>query len=206
MAGSGSRTDTDPKQGECVIDSALIFLQSNTLDNRWLNGGRDAGSVEAYTRDIYWAYESSNNYRWIIRREPGDGSTSLQGSAKRNRHGQLTGIDSAFVFSSYDELKADYEVCTSEADADEDIVGDDLTEAYKECLADHFNEPIGRSLELVFVFSASPGYICGIKEAVVDDGKPLPGYCCLDAPFQLDGEYWGHQVSLTECIATLAEG
>jgi hypothetical protein len=40
------------------------------------------------------------------------------------------------------------------------------------------------------------GFICGIKEAVVNEAADLPGFCCLDAPYQLDNEDWGNEVSL----------
>lgn len=44
-------------------------------------------------------------------------------------------------------------------------------------------------------FRRYPGFICGIKkEAVVAGGKPLPGSCCLDAPYELDVVNWGPAV------------
>jgi hypothetical protein len=42
---------------------------------------------------------------------------------------------------------------------------------------------------LVFGEKPSLGFVCGNADAVVNDGKNLPGYCCLDAPYQSDP--WG---------------
>jgi hypothetical protein len=49
-------------------------------------------------------------------------------------------------------------------------------------------------LDLMFGDSTSSGYVCGMKQAVLQ-GKPLPGSCCLDAPYQLAGPDWGYAVS-----------
>jgi hypothetical protein len=61
------------------------------------------------------------------------------------------------------------------------------------CLAEAA-EVIQRGLELVFGDRPSPGFICGVKEAVLG-GASLPGYCCLDAPYQRQGDNWGYAVS-----------
>jgi hypothetical protein len=55
-------------------------------------------------------------------------------------------------------------------------------------------EVIQRGLELVFGDRPTQGFICGVKEAVVG-GASLPGYCCLDAPYQRQGDNWGYAVS-----------
>ena len=55
--------------------------------------------------------------------------------------------------------------------------------------------PIQKALELVFGEKTSPGFICGIKEAVVNEGVAMPGTCCLDAPYELDGDHWGQRKS-----------
>ncbi|CAB9517870.1 expressed unknown protein [Seminavis robusta] len=65
---------------------------------------------------------------------------------------------------------------------------DDLTD---KCISKYFSL-FDDGLSLVFGGKPSPGYICGIKEAVVNQNKPMPGRCCLDAPFQLQDNDWGH--------------
>jgi len=67
---------------------------------------------------------------------------------------------------------------------------EDITE---QCLANFF-DAISTGLKLVFGENASPGHICGIKDAIKEDKRPVPGTCCLDAPFELDGDNWGHKV------------
>lgn len=62
--------------------------------------------------------------------------------------------------------------------------------------SDAYYNAITRGVELVFGDKPSVGFICSIKEAVIKDGKSLPGSCCLDAPFQLDGSNWGNAVSV----------
>jgi len=64
--------------------------------------------------------------------------------------------------------------------------------AMSEC--DQFG-PIQKALQLVFGANTSPGFICGVKDAVVYDRIPMPGSCCLDAPYELDGDSWGQPVS-----------
>lgn len=48
-----------------------------------------------------------------------------------------------------------------------------------------------RGINLVFGSKASPGAVCGVKEDVVNHGKPMPGFCCLDAPHQQPTADWG---------------
>ncbi|CAB9498733.1 expressed unknown protein [Seminavis robusta] len=62
-------------------------------------------------------------------------------------------------------------------------------EATNEC--DRFG-PIQIGLELVFGTNTAPGFICGIKDAVVTHGALMPGTCCLDAPYERPGNEWGH--------------
>jgi hypothetical protein len=62
-----------------------------------------------------------------------------------------------------------------------------------------FYNNITRGFDLVFGERASVGFLCGVKEKalVKTYGKtPLPGYCCLDAPYQLNNSNWGSAVSL----------
>jgi hypothetical protein len=62
--------------------------------------------------------------------------------------------------------------------------------------SDAYYNRITRGVELVFGDKPSVGFICSTKEAVINDGKDLPGFCCLDAPYQLDVSNWGNAVSL----------
>ena len=195
--GNGSTSNSDPKDGQCLLKDDIIYLQVMGMNSRWLSGGRSSGNEGVLTRNILGSSYEQNTvgeyYRWIIRREAGDGGRTVTAS-NRNEHGQLTSNSGAYIFKSYNELKANYDTCKAEANSDSDLDQDEKYEAHKECLADNFNGPIGMSLELVFGDDASPGYICGIKDAVKNDNKKLPGFCCLDAPFQLSDNYWGHEV------------
>ncbi|CAB9517836.1 expressed unknown protein [Seminavis robusta] len=47
--------------------------------------------------------------------------------------------------------------------------------------------------DLVFGEKTSVGFLCGIKEAVVAAPEKWPGYCCLSAPFQNEGDDWGRK-------------
>ena len=84
--------------------------------------------------------------------------------------------------------------------AEKDLYENNDNEKYitsiRECLGDNFYQPISTSLELVFGAKTSPGFICGVKEAVVYHMKKLPGWCCLDAPYELEGSAWGQKVSI----------
>ena len=124
-------------------------------------------------------------------------------SGLRDVHGQLTTMQGAFGFTNLGGLETDFKSCQNEArqeydKPDSDMSLDDLTKAYNECLQEKLYKPIDTSLELVFGSKPSIGFICGIKDAVrqysKNDGKALPGHCCLDAPFQLDGQHWGYEV------------
>jgi hypothetical protein len=68
--------------------------------------------------------------------------------------------------------------------------------AHEECYAEEFYEPLQKSLELVFGERAppAPGFICLLKEVVVEDGNKLPGSCCLDVLYEMGGDNWGHAV------------
>lgn len=54
-----------------------IILQVNSLDNRWLTGGRGGGNEGVFTRDkLSSTYESTTaaeSYQWIVRSEVGNG-------------------------------------------------------------------------------------------------------------------------------------
>jgi len=62
---------------------------------------------------------------------------------------------------------------------------------FDKCLGKSFFGPMRESIELVFSDQVSPGHICGVKEAVKNSGQKIPGTCCLDAPYQLEGNDWG---------------
>ena len=190
--GNGLLSDTDPKNGQCMHRNDAIYLQ--VRDNKWLSGQRDSSGEVARTRNVLGEQSVSQHYEWIVQREPGESTGPT--AAKRDEFGQLTTIDGAYIYKSYNELQGAYDTCKAEANAEnqKDPDPEKLYEAHKECLADEFNGPIGNSLELVFGLDASPGFICGVKDAVVNDNKELPGFCCLDAPFQLPDDYWGHEV------------
>jgi hypothetical protein len=95
--------------------------------------------------------------------------------------------------------------CLCEADDDDCYKedADEMDKVNKACTKncgierkkDYYNT-ITKGFELVFGDKPSVGFICGIKEAVVNKGKKLPGECCLDAPYQLDYSNWGNKVSL----------
>ena len=72
-------------------------------------------------------------------------------------------------------------------------VDDHINNITEDCVTNFF-EPIATGLELVFGQNPSPGFICGMKDAIVIDGVSMPGECCLDAPFELSGNDWGHEV------------
>jgi hypothetical protein len=54
-------------------------------------------------------------------------------------------------------------------------------------------EALEEAAILVFGDQPSPGFVCGNADAVINDQKFLPGYCCLDAPYQSDP--WGQAFS-----------
>ena len=60
---------------------------------------------------------------------------------------------------------------------------------------DYFST-IDNAIELVFGERASVGFVCSLSESVANDGKTLPGYCCLDAPYSTTNvDAWGQPVS-----------
>ena len=130
-------------------------------------------------------------------------------SNARDEHGQIQGKSiPPFGFASYEFLLARYRFCQLKARAEllEDLETldeasliveiDDYVEVLKEDCIDDLFDAISGALVLVFGAKPSTGFICGTKEAVLT-GKPIAGSCCLDAPFELDGNMWGHEVSET---------
>ena len=51
--GDGTRTFPDPKEGDCLQYGDKIYLPVNTLDRRWLTGGRTSGNEVVETRDFF---------------------------------------------------------------------------------------------------------------------------------------------------------
>jgi len=74
-SGRGDRDYPDPKSGECVAYNDKIFLQVNTINNRWLTGGRGFGNYVVETRDylLHEQLKVDSPYQWIVRSESGDG-------------------------------------------------------------------------------------------------------------------------------------
>ncbi|CAB9527659.1 expressed unknown protein [Seminavis robusta] len=54
---------------------------------------------------------------------------------------------------------------------------------------------------MVFGEKVSVGFVCGIKEVVVEKGpEKFPGTCCLDTPYDGNGDNWGREHSCSaEC-------
>lgn len=66
----------------------------------------------------------------------------------------------------------------------------------KTCASEYF-EAVQHGQQLVLgETSSAPGFVCGIANAVVDEDKPVPGTCCLDAPYELSDADWGLSVSM----------
>ena len=110
------------------------------------------------------------------------------GNSGRDVHGQLTSSGSGYVFKSYTEIQSEFSHCLSgfEDDADEQH------EMTLECVKDTFYGQLEYGIQLVFGAQTSPGFVCGILESVKHQNKTLPGSCCLDAPYELSGDQWGH--------------
>lgn len=69
--GNGGRNFPDLRQGRCVEDGDKIHLQANNMDSRWINGSRNGGNIDVYSRDMLGSeYERTvafQNYVWIVR-------------------------------------------------------------------------------------------------------------------------------------------
>ncbi|CAB9525265.1 TECPR [Seminavis robusta] len=137
-------------------------------------------------------------------------------SSGRDKHGHLiSNTVPGFVFKKYTDLIAEYNICASglvtqfdttltEALNNETVtdatIGKDVFDGKmdefvddlgKDCISPMFDQ-IGAGLELVFGEKPSPGFICGMKGAIISQESIMPGYCCLDAPYELQGDAWGH--------------
>jgi hypothetical protein len=64
------------------------------------------------------------------------------------------------------------------------------------------NGEFDNAMELVFGTKTSVGFLCGVKEAVKDafndplKNVAIPGYCCLDSPYDSEESWWGKSVSV----------
>eukprot|EP00977_Amphora_coffeiformis_P013338 scaffold3471_cov175-Amphora_coffeaeformis.AAC.12 len=122
----------------------------------------------------------------------------------RDEHGQLiSNLNSGLVTANVNDLfdQAFEKVVREFYDCLVSIFDGILDSSeFNECMQDAYNdiyeqlfEQFTKGLELVFGDKPSLGFICGIKEAVREDGATLPGLCCIDAPYQLDEDYWGSE-------------
>ncbi|CAB9512779.1 expressed unknown protein [Seminavis robusta] len=122
------------------------------------------------------------------------------GGSGRDAHGQLRSDASAFTFTSYTDLIAAFDACEelhrngidqTKTDGALQIEIEQYIGNLTETCIPQFFEPMTRGFELTFGERPSPGFICGIKDAIVKDGKSIPGKCCLDAPWQGKLDQWG---------------
>ena len=84
-------------------------------------------------------------------------------------------VNDAFHYKSFAQIEAEFSVCLEQ-------LGDDIEkqeEIVEKCLKDTFYGPIEYGFELVFGANTSPGFVCGVKEAVIEHSEKLPGFCCL---------------------------
>ena len=86
-----------------------------------------------------------------------------------------------YHFKSFEQISAEFSVCVEQLGEDTK----EQEEMVSDCLKDTFYGPIEYGFELVFGANTSPGFVCGVKEAVADHGETLPGYCCLVRIFAL---------------------
>jgi len=58
---NGDRTRAEKEDGQCLKYNDVVYLQNNSLDNRWLTGGRGDGNKKVLTGDTsegnFWAYQ-----------------------------------------------------------------------------------------------------------------------------------------------------
>jgi len=74
-SGDGNIHDPDPRSGDCIAYNDKVFLQVNSINNRWLTGGRGFGNKEVETRNylVHEQLKVDSPYQWIVRSETGDG-------------------------------------------------------------------------------------------------------------------------------------
>ncbi|CAB9523634.1 expressed unknown protein [Seminavis robusta] len=151
---------------------------------------------------------ASSSYRKVCGEYNNRADADLFENAARDIHGKLFNNDnSAYSVSSYATAKEGVDAClkTEVAKIDAACKGSDWKGAeYYKCVVKKTLEahnkcdifaPMQKGIELVFGAKTSPGFICGITQAIVDDGVSMPGSCCLDAPYELEGDSWGQPYS-----------
>lgn len=78
--GSGIRNDQgsqDPAFSTCVADKSVVFLQADSMDYRWLTGGRRSGNNVVLTRNFTGEKNVRSAYQFILRlHNPGNGGRS----------------------------------------------------------------------------------------------------------------------------------
>ncbi|CAB9517957.1 expressed unknown protein [Seminavis robusta] len=151
---------------------------------------------------------ASSYYRKVCGEYDNAADADLFEDAARDIHGKLFNNDrSAYSVSSYATVKEETDACLKKeiAKIDTACKGSEWKGAeYYKCVVDKtlaahrkcdIFAPMQKGIELVFGAKTSPGFICGITQAIVDDGVSMPGSCCLDAPYELDGDMWGQPYS-----------
>jgi len=113
----------------------------------------------------------------------------------RMSSGQLTAtdFDKTYLFHKYTALKQVYNNCVAKMIKDETKTEKEA----KKCIA-KLTKPIDDGMKLVFGSHPSPGFVCGTRDAILNKNKDMPGKCCLDAPFQLEGKSWGHKATCND--------
>ena len=100
-------------------------------------------------------------------------------------------VELPYEYTSISELESEFNQCASAKITNENLA--DFDGSMDDCLDLLFGQ-LQVALELVFGEDTNPGYICGVEDSVVNDGGSMPGYCCLDAPYELGGGDWGYEV------------
>jgi hypothetical protein len=181
--------------GEPFICAAEIFFSEAPPGEPFVFAGasvQDISGVSWPNSYIFPYSEQSSSERRSLQL----GSRTQLAFASKS-YGQLEDTrDRCFT----EETKTLSQDCFSETGSQQNLAFiqcrmDGMGEAHLVCNTRHIYEPLLQSVELVFGEQPSKGFICGIKEAVVEDGKRLPGSCCLDAPYEMSGDEWGRPVS-----------
>ena len=74
--GTGNRFDDDPIESTCVKYGDVIFMQVNSLNNRWLTGVRNTNAEGVITNDVFTELDKEFAYKWKVRSTPGNGQLS----------------------------------------------------------------------------------------------------------------------------------
>ena len=181
-------------------DMMETILERVPKEDLWTVNRAKAGQVigEAYrcAEELFYTTDRNQNHEtenFVFGGCGGSNTANCQLSsyrfpvgtdANRDYYGQSLGIQGAYTVKTYSELEAESNTCKAQEQADFDSSDppkpqSELHEAFRKCIAENINKPLGHALELVFGEKTSPGFICGVKEAVKTHGKRLPGICCL---------------------------